>query len=959
MKLKHRFQTADNNAANQDDNGDDTAEANATPAAADADADADANNADADADSAPAPTATATASGADSSNNEESAAVIQQPEKKSESAKQEEDKTVHPQSMFWIGLALLAMFVAYFAVENPFKKRMVGTLLAAGVSALALFYFGTYKVDLAIDLAGGSQFVVEIQKSGEAEITSSDQDDVINTFQKRLDPDGTKNLIISPQGTDRIIIQMPGISEEERKAVEQLILKTAKTDIVLVHDIWDRDAQLRDGVIYNDEVQPILGAQVVGGYGEPKDGEKPLRPLREIEAEEDAMKERGEIEEDEMRTDPRYNRIIVQSGVSVSGELIDNARSTYGPRGWQINVNLNAEGGKKMSIITTENIGRRMAILVDGQNVSAPQIGGAFAGSFEITGTFTQEETEQLATMLKNPLRKPVKIIQQSSVSPQMGEESIKQGLTAGIAGLALTLIFVLLYYNFAGVVATVGLTLNIVLIFGVLAIMDTAISMPGIAGIILTIGIAIDANVLIYERLREEQAAGKSIKLALNTAYGKAFSAIFDANITTLIAAIVLFIVAAGTVKGFSVTLMVGVVGTLFAALLVTRTCFAWLTAGKGLLKALPLGTNPFIALIVTLVIGAIGFTAWRTGGITAAIVVVVVLVTGFLLIESKVLGGKFSLDLSKVSFDFLSKRRIALFVSIGLLIVAVGVIGSKRSDALAVELKEGDQVVFLAPSDVTQAAVAAALSSMDLKTPPAIQEQTNVLNGKKYISMRVDYQMGDEAKDHVENELDMAFEETDIQSVGPVIGKEMLQSSAMALGIALLCIMLYVTFRFESFAFALGAIVALVHDLIIVAGLVIFFGREVSLIMVGALLTIAGYSINDTIVVFDRVREGLKTRRGDVKDVMNFCLNATLSRTLLTSLTTLIVVVTLFVFGGPSLNDFALTLMIGVLIGTYSSIFVASPIVLWWSRKFKLNLRKEVLDREQAKVSAGNAPA
>ena len=522
---------------------------------------------------------------------------------------------------------------------------------------------------------------------------------------------------------------------------------------------------------------------------------------------------------------------------------------------------------------------------------------------------------------------------------------------------MALTLIFVLIYYNFAGVVATIGLSVNIALIFGVMAILGTAISMPGIAGIILTIGIAIDANVLIYERLREEQGAGKTIKLALDTAYGKAFSAIFDANITTLIAAVALFAVAAGTVKGFSVTLMIGVIGTLFASLLVTRTCFNWLTAGKGLIKALPLGTNPFIALVVTLIIGAVGVVAWRTGGRLAAAIVVVVLVAGFLFIEAKILKNKWSLDLSQIGIDFLGKRKIAMFVSIGLLIGAVAVMGNKKADALAVELREGDQVVFLAPPEVTQAAVIESLSGMEFKTAPAVQEQTNVLTDQKYISMRVDFERGTEALKHVEEDLDQSFDETDIQSVGPVVGQEMLKSSALALGVALLGIMLYVSFRFESFAFALGALAALMHDLVIVTGFVILSGREVSLIMVGALLTIAGYSINDTIVVFDRVREGLKTKRGDVKDIMNFCLNATLSRTLLTSLTTLIVVVTLFVFGGPSLNDFAFTLILGVLIGTYSSIFVASPIVLWWSNKFKLNLRREVLDREQAKISASQS--
>lgn len=851
-------------------------------------------------------------------------------------AEQAVHQGISQMTMFWIALSLFCLFVAYFAVEKEAKKRLIGTLLSAGVAALAIFYISTLGLDRAIDLKGGSQFIVEIQaSSGEGQITREDQGKIIETFRNRLDPGGQKNLMIAPQGDDRIIIQMPGISDEERLEVETKIKKTAKLEIVLVHP--QATGELREQMLFlHGEGEQFVGYRIVEGY------------------EGDTSK-----------------RDIVKFGVDLEGKHVTNARTSYGPNGYEIHVNLDGEGGKKMREITTANVGRRMAMLVDGKNLSAPSINEPFGDSFVITGDFEREEAELLATMLKNPLRQPVKILQQSSVSAEMGQESINQGTVAGIAGLALTLIFVLIYYKFAGLVATVGLTLNIVLIFGVMAILGTAISMPGIAGIVLTIGIAIDANVLIYERLREEQAAGKSLKGAINTAYGKAFSAIFDANVTTLIAALALFFVAAGTVKGFSVTLMIGVVGTLFSALLVTRTCFGWLTAGKGVIKALPLGTNPIIALVVTLVIGLLGVLSWRAGdamfaesgpwgGRTFAIVMVCVFVGLYFVVDAKLLGGRWTIDVSKISLDFLGKRRIAAVVSAVLLLATAGVLGVKRADSLAVELREGDQLVFLASPEMTKADVLESLDGLGLSTKPTIQEQTSAIDDKKYFSVRLEFEKGDEALAKLRADFKQDFPEHEIQSVGPVVGGEMLISSAKALGLALIGIVLYVTFRFESFAFALGALVALVHDLIIVTGLVVLFGREISLIMVGALLTIAGYSINDTIVVFDRVREGLLTKRGNTRDVMNFCLNATLARTLLTSLTTLIVVVVLFFFGGPSLNDFALTLILGVLVGTYSSIFVASPIVLWWSRKFKLNLRKEVLDREAAKVAeAGPASA
>ncbi|MFT5465549.1 MAG: SecD/SecF fusion protein [Verrucomicrobiales bacterium] len=840
-----------------------------------------------------------------------------------------------PISMFSIGLGLFALFIAYFAIENPLKKRIVGTALAAGVTALSLFFFLSLGVDKAIDLAGGSQFVVKIQPRGEQGVTKEDRSQVRRIFQARLDPDGKRGLTMTSVGSDSLEIQMPGISEAERAEVERTILETAKLEIILIHEEATRN---KYGLLarYEQEGYVPIGARYVDGYGD-------------------------DVEEVSERRD------FVELGLPMSGNIVTGAwASPNGPLNWQINVELTSDGGKQMLALTMVNEGRRMAMLLDDKCISAPNISSSFGKNFRITGDFTRDEAQLLANLLRNPLENSVTIEKKKSISPEMGDESIRRGMVAGISGLALVLIFVLIYYNFAGLVATVGLTLNIVVIFGVLAILNTAVSMAGIAGIVLTIGIAIDANVLIYERLREEQASGKNIRTALDTAYSKAFSAIFDANVTTLIAAVVLFMVAAGAVKGFSVTLMIGVFGTLFAALLVTRVCFNWLTAGSGIIKKLPLGTNPLVALIVTLLIGAAGYGGWLAGGgglqgIWAAVLVIVLCVGAFFFIESKVLKNKLTVDLSKAGFDFISKRRIAAYVSTGLIIAAAVVLGSKRSDALAVDLREGDQLEIVATSEeLSKEQILASLKKLDLKSEPSVQEQTDMGTGKNSFVIRLDTKRGDDAFRQIQEDAGREFVEHDLESTSAKVGAETLVSSAWALGLALVGIMIYVSMRFESFAFALGAIVALIHDLVIVTGLIVLCGREISLIMVGALLTIAGYSINDTIVVFDRVREGLKTKRGDVGAVMNFCLNATLGRTVLTSLTTLIVVVTLFIFGGPSLNDFALTLIFGVLVGTYSSIFVASPIVLWWARKYKLNLRREVLDREQAKLTGGgNAPA
>ncbi|MEM0969049.1 MAG: protein translocase subunit SecD, partial [Verrucomicrobiota bacterium] len=583
----------------------------------------------------------------------------------------------------------------------------------------------------------------------------------------------------------------------------------------------------------------------------------------------------------------------------VDGTQVANAYRALGPEGFMVSVQLKKKGGDRMFEATGKNLGKPMAIIVDDEIVSVATIRDRFGDSFVITGDYDQQEAEQLSSFLKNPLAKPIEVINETYVSPAMGQETIKQGFTAGIAGLCLTLLFVLFYYNLPGIVATIGLLVNVIIIFGLLSMFQFVLTMPGIAGVILTIGISIDANVLIYERLREEQKAGKSLKAALESAYGKAFSAIFDANVTTLIAAFLLLALATGTIKGFATTLIIGIFGSLFAALLVTKVLFGWL---------LDLGVIKKVNL-------------WSILAVT--------------------------------KIDFLSYRRTAAFVSLALVAGAIALISVKQENVLGVGMRGGDLVTIASTEDLSLKQLEDSLTKASgLKAKPSVQEQKPLNQSATFFTVRTADDDGPIALNHLRSDLDATLADTQIESVGSQVGEEMFRKSLLALGIGMIFILFYVTFRFESIAFALGAIAAVLHDLVVTIGILALLGQEISLIMVGALLTIAGYSINDTIVVFDRLREGLKTQRGEVIDVMNFCLNATLSRTIITSMTTLIVVLTLFFFGGPALKEFALTLIIGVLIGTYSSIFVASPIVLWWARTRKLNLRREMLDAEASKV-------
>ena len=489
-------------------------------------------------------------------------------------------------------------------------------------------------------------------------------------------------------------------------------------------------------------------------------------------------------------------------------------------------------------------------------------------------------------------MKNPLLVEEERTVSATLGKETVHQGITAGIAGLGLTLLFVLLYYRFAGIIALLGLTINILILFGAMAMFGFTFTLPGIAGIILTIGVAVDANVLIYERLREELAAGKSIKAAISAAYEKAFSAIFDANITTLITALILFWRASGTVKGFAVTLTIGILASMLAALLCTRVLFWWFS-DAGILKKLS-----FMNLI------------------------------------------------PERSFNFLGKRKLAFSFSIILIVAGLGSMWEKNDSSLGIDFTGGAQLSYqlVDGQTVEQPAVQQILNTLDLSKQARSQEETTT-GGEYLLTVRCATEDIGAIETALNSNFEVLKDKPSRETISASLGGEFLSTALWALIIGLVAILIYITIRFE-FSFALGAFAALIHDILICLGIVIFSGQELSLIHVGAFLTIAGYSINDTIVVFDRIREDLRSRRGDVQDVMNHAINATLSRTVLTSVTTFVAVLVLYVFGGAALKDFSFTIMIGVVVGTYSSIFIASPIVYIWSKMRGANLRRELLD-------------
>src|SRR5256714_5037064 len=582
----------------------------------------------------------------------------------------------------------------------------------------------------------------------------------------------------------------------------------------------------------------------------------------------------------------------------LAGDRVSNAGASYERDGWVVHLRFDSEGAKQFGNITAANIHHRFAIVLDGIIQSAPVIQDAiYGGDAQITGKFTEEEARGLASVLQNPLQTPVSIEEERSISPTLGADSIRASIVAGLVGLIITLVCVGIYYKIPGLVANLALIINLILLVGALTMFHFVLSLPGIAGIILTIGLSVDANVLIYERLREEMALGKSLKVAMKTAYEKAFSSIFDANVTTLITAAILFWKASGPVKGFAISLTFGIFASLFTALIVGRNALGWLV-DTGRLKHISM-----LHLI------------------------------------------------SSQNINFLGKGFLACMCSLALILAGATSFYIKGEKNFGVDFRGGDLITLSSPAKIDIGQVRDTLKPLGF-ADASIQESSQ--GAKNYITIRTPLNTSDKVEKQVMQSMPQAtFKVERSERVGALVGGELAKSSLVALGLGTLVVLIFVTLRFEL-SFAVGAIVALFHDVVITVGVFSLLGRELTLTMVGAVLTIAGYSINDTLVVYDRIRARLASgRRGSIEEIMNSSINQTLSRTILTSTVTLIPILCLFFMGGPVLRDFSLAIIVGVAVGTYSSIFIASPIVLWWTRargESTSTLRKEITQKPTA---------
>ena len=782
-----------------------------------------------------------------------------------------------PALTFFVGLGMLVLFGWYFASDQGPRKRVLATtlMLLLVVFSIATIWPPQKKIALGLDIQGGTSFLIRLVP-GDKPITKGMLDQAVEVIRKRIDVFGVSEPIISPVGGDRILIQIPGLDTAKIQEARDQLSRVAKLEFRLVYS--DNGQKLKAIDEGKDVIPPEYRIETykLGAEGAPMTNE-----FGDTVA---GAKEK-----------PREERLLVKKKADLSGDRVSSAGASYEKDGWVVHLRFDPEGAKKFGDITAAHVHHRFAIVLDGVIQSAPVIQDAiYGGDAQITGRFTEEEARGLASVLENPLQTPVSIEEERSVSPTLGLDSIRASILAGLVGLVITLVCVAIYYKIPGLIADLALIINLILLMGALTMFHFVLTLPGIAGIILTIGLSVDANVLIYERLREEMALGKSLKVALNTAYEKAFSSIFDANVTTLITAAILFWKATGPVKGFAIALTLGILASLFTALIVGRTCLGWLV-DTGRLKRISM-----LHLI------------------------------------------------SAQNINFLGKGFIACMCSLALLLAGATAFYLRGERNFGVDFRGGDLITLSAPGKIDIGQVRNALKPIGL-ADASIQESTQ--GGKSYITIRTPLNTSDKVeKQIIQTVPNTGFKVEGSERVGALVGGELAKSSLIALGLGILGILIFVTFRFEL-SFAVGAIVALLHDVLMTVGVFALLGRELTLTMVGAVLTIAGYSINDTIVVYDRIREGLASgRRGTIEEIMNSSINQTLSRTILTSTVTLIPILCLFFFGGAVLRDFSLAIIIGVVVGTYSSIFIASPIVLWWTRLRggrETTLRREITEK------------
>lgn len=845
------------------------------------------------------------------------------------------DSVVRNNIWKWLVLALIAV-ISFYVCNPPKEKIRLGLDLNGGTS----FTLGVDTAKLAESIIAADPALTNtpgaVEKKIEETLAGCDER-IIRVIRRRVDSMGTNEPVIQGLKNHRLLVQLPGADENVRKAAKANLQNAAYLEFRLTHP---KNDQL---------VAKLLGKDVAPeGYVKKGNGYARAANWAEVSRQPGYAARLAAFES----PDARYSFMLEDEGDGtfspnfvartteprVTGEDLVSAAVQRDPTagGLSIGFRLSSEGGRKFSTLTRNykahgpknpsDRGRQLAIILDGQLISAPVINSEIGSSGEITGRFDAKSAKKLADELNaGALPAPLHILAETTVAPTVGEDAIHAGLVAAGLGFALVAIFMFIYYWGAGLVADVALFLDIALLPTALVLVANflgvfahdpsmggggsmqlpVITMPGIAGLVLTLGMAVDANVLIFERIREEFQRGKSAGEAVSNGYGRAFTAILDSNLTTIITGVILFVVGTGPVRGFAITLTAGVCISMFTALVVTRLVFDHCVN--------PDSAKPFKMLQF--------FKAPK--------------------------------------FDFAKAYRGAFTTAIALIVVTIAIfvfrLVNNKADVLSVDLTGGTSIVYELKQDAqpSVADIRAALNEFDnaavIQYQHGVGESTLLVKtGETAETAKGQTLDGRDVGAHVTKLLQAKFPDAGIKAasvdeVGSMVGADLKKSGTYAVLFSLAAILVYIGFRFQ-FGFGLGAIVALAHDALISLGLFSLCGRQVSLIVITAILTIIGYSVNDTVVVFDRIREKLRhEKKTDFRALCNAALNECLGRTVVTSLTTFFAVLALFAFGDGSIFDFALIMLFGVVAGTFSSVFIATPVMYWWYKGKRPDLEEE----------------
>ena len=832
------------------------------------------------------------------------------------------------------------------------------------------------SINFGLDLAGGTSITLQIDKAG---LKATDdikdiQSQSLEIIRNRVDQFGLSEPQISPSGDDRILVELAGVDDstaknlvgstaklefkilaESEKFTQVITLidqyLTRQTTDVTASDSAAADTTAKDSTVAaTDSAKPaadtakqlsdeeLLGGKVAEAEAPKADSDvadstdaipasvvgkalsayylsfgnggfiaeesiETVKKIFELEAVQKliprdvAFAFGSGLEPVQRDSKIKAKRLyLLRRRPEMGGDDISDARPYRvgdGTNAGEVAVSLKFSGigPKKFSAVTAANVGKQMAIVLDNQVISAPVIRDRIPnGEAQITGLEDMAEANRLAVVLRaGALKAPMKIIESRSVGATLGEENIVQGFGSGAIGLILCLVFMVAYYRLGGLIASFGMVINTLVTAAVMSVFNATLTLPGIAGFILVVGMSLDANVIIYERIREELKNGLTARAAVAKGYDRAFSAILDSNLTTVLTGLILYKIGTGSVKGFGLTLTIGILTSLFCAITVTRAILDWRLAKSDR---------------TTLSIGN-GFKA-----------------------------------INEANLQIIPNRRRFGLVSLILIIASIASIAVKGFD-FSIDFT-GGQVYTIQyqddgrhEKDLSKALSAAGITGTKVRT----------LGGTSANSYQVSMRASDDSQ--FELKMAQAFEKAGQKceivardNVGPTIGKELRFNAILSVILAWLGILIYVWFRFGKFGlgFGVAAVLGLVHDTIITLGFISVFGLSFDGALIASLLTMIGYSVNDTIVNFDRIRENTAVfGSSNFAETINKSMNQCFSRTVVTSLTTLFVCVILAVKGGSSIRDFGLVQCFGILIGTYSSVCICSPIVLWWSKHFK----------------------